>query len=250
MSELPPYFFSLYERLPRQGPGSLACTRRALEATGLDPSRILDLGCGSGASSLDLARLTEARVTALDLHPGFVERRQASARQEGLSERIDARVGDMARLGERFEPASFDLIWAEGSLYFLGFSEGLRLVAPFLRPGGCLAVTEATWLVDEPPAECAAFWEAEYPAMTTRATNREAVEAAGLELLTDFPLPASAWLEGFYEPMEALITAERAREGLSPEDASVLDAMEGEAQLYRRFGESFGYVFYVARRPS
>ena len=50
-------FFRLFEGLPRQGPGSDACTREALRRLGpLPPApRVLDLGCGSGRSALVLA---------------------------------------------------------------------------------------------------------------------------------------------------------------------------------------------------
>ena len=51
-------FFSLYEGLPRQGPGSENSTHEALRRFGKlpRPLRVIDLGCGSGASTLLLAR--------------------------------------------------------------------------------------------------------------------------------------------------------------------------------------------------
>ncbi len=53
----------------RQGPGGDPETVRAIELAMLDPSeplRIADLGCGTGASTLQLARSLNARITAVD----------------------------------------------------------------------------------------------------------------------------------------------------------------------------------------
>jgi len=70
-------FYEIYEALPRQGPGDRARTQRALEVLPplIEVHRILDIGCGSGAQTLDLARATEARIVAVDNHPPFIMRR-------------------------------------------------------------------------------------------------------------------------------------------------------------------------------
>ena len=66
-------FFELFSGLPRQGPGTAASTRRAL---GLVPSvgprtRVLDVGCGTGAQTLVLALSSPSHIVAVDNHPPF-----------------------------------------------------------------------------------------------------------------------------------------------------------------------------------
>ena len=78
----------IFEYLPRQGPGSRAVTRQALElaASSLPENpRILDVGCGSGASSLLLAQVSGAHVTAVDKSAFLLDRLSAAAREQGLS---------------------------------------------------------------------------------------------------------------------------------------------------------------------
>ncbi len=252
MSELPSYFVQLYERLPRQGPGAHSCTARALALTGMDPGplRALDVGCGSGASTLSLARLGVGHVTALDLHAGFIEQLTRRVVDAGLEGRVSAERGDMTRLAERFEPESFDLVWSEGAIYFLGFDDGLRALARLLRPAGCVAVTHVSWLVPDPPTECRAFWAEEYPAIASVETNCAIVQAAGLELLGHFTLPRAAWIDDYYGPLAELVAAERERGGLGDTEHAVLSMIEREAALFERFGGCFGYEFYVIRKPA
>lgn len=239
--------FLLHRDLPREGPGSDASTREALRrlpALPPDPV-VLDLGCGPGRSSLVLARETGARVIAVDLHAPFLDQLARDAVHQGLSHLIEPRCVDMAAPG--LPPGSADLIWSEGSAYVLGFAEALRLWRPFLKPGGLMAVTECTWLVDDPSDEPRRFWDAAYPSMGRVAENRRHAEAAGFEVLDTFALPASAWWDEYYTPLLERVAALRptADDSLIP----LLDETEREADLYRRHGDAYGYVFYLLRSP-
>jgi methylase of polypeptide subunit release factors len=59
---------ALHHGLPRQGPGDLASTSRALALCTELPTApdILDIGCGTGAQTLTLAAATTGRITALE----------------------------------------------------------------------------------------------------------------------------------------------------------------------------------------
>jgi SAM-dependent methyltransferase len=61
-------FFDVYDHLPRGGPGDPESTRRALDLIPDLPTRpqVLDIGCGPGRGSLELAALTGGRITAFD----------------------------------------------------------------------------------------------------------------------------------------------------------------------------------------
>ncbi len=126
-------FFEVFEPLPRQGPGNLACAQRALALCTELPSspRILDLGCGSGAQTLHLASLTKGTIVAVDSHAPLIERLRAKVDERGLSARVEARVGDMSALDLPAE--SFDLVWSEGALYNLGLAAALSVCAALLQ---------------------------------------------------------------------------------------------------------------------
>jgi hypothetical protein len=72
-SKLPDFFYEIFDpSLPRLGPGSPASTRRAFNKLFPDgaprPRRILDMGCGNGTQTLELARLTGGHILAVDNH--------------------------------------------------------------------------------------------------------------------------------------------------------------------------------------
>jgi serine/threonine-protein kinase HipA len=241
-------FEALHADLPQQGPGSDASTLRALAVVPGLPAvpDVLDVGCGPGRQTLALARATGGRITAVDLAPDFLAQVERRARAAGLEGRIATRRESLDALS--LPDAAFDLVWSEGALYTVGFEKALRALRRLLRPGGALAATELTWLVDDPPAAARAFWREAYPPMTTREGNRRALAAAGYAPLADFALPDADWWQGYYAELEPRIAALRERVAGDPAAAAALDASQREIDLRRAFPDAYGYVFYVARR--
>ena len=96
-------FLELFSGLPRLAPGSDASSRKALGLAGdLPPQpRILDLGCGTGRSSILLAEETGGSVVAVDLHPPFLSELEAAAAKAGLSDRIQTRCAPMEEFPSR-----------------------------------------------------------------------------------------------------------------------------------------------------
>jgi SAM-dependent methyltransferase len=238
---------------PRQGPGSDAETLRALELTRLDRAaglRVADIGCGTGASTLVLARqLPAAEIVAVDLSPEFLEVLAEQAEAAGLAGRIETLAASMEALP--FAPESLNLIWSEGAIYNVGFATGVAAWRPFLRPGGMLAVSEITWLASDPPEEIRQHWEGEYPEIATAAEKIATLERAGYDPLGFFMLPETCWLDHFYDSLAERLPAflERHVSGRHAAEADEIAAGERrEADLYRRYREWFSYGFSIGRR--
>jgi serine/threonine-protein kinase HipA len=239
---------TLFRDLPRAGPGHDDVTREALwrlPPLPADPV-VLDLGCGPGRQTLVLARALRTRIIAIDLHQPFLDQLTARAEAQGLSPWIEARRADMGALD--VPPGSVDLIWSEGAAYFLGFAEALWRWRALLAPGGLMAVSECTWLTDHPPEAALRFWQTNYPAIGTLGENHRRAAAAGLEVLDHLVLPESAWWDDYYTPLLRRIAV--LRPTATGVLVRVLDETEREIGLYRRHGDSYGYVFYLLRAGS
>jgi len=245
-------FLDIQRGLPRQGPGCAEATHEALVLCGALPEElsVLDVGCGPGLQTMTLADvLGDALgrpIAALDMYGDYLRQLKASCAARGLDRLVAPLQGDMEALP--FAEESFDLIWAEGAAYIMGFAEAFAAWRPLLRSGGCIAATELTWLVAKPPEEAARFFAEEYPAMTDVETNLASLQAAGFEVLGHFTLPDAAWWTDYYTPLEAKLPALRARYA---EDAMARDFVATSAreiEMRRRHPDSYGYVFFVGRK--
>jgi ubiquinone/menaquinone biosynthesis C-methylase UbiE len=105
--------------------------------------RVLDVGCGTGVASRDVARAvgTFGKVVAIDPSEALLQVAGRLAAQAGISSRIDFRLGDVAELG--LPPQSFD--HAVASLVFQHLSDpraALLQVRRVLRPGAGIVCFE------------------------------------------------------------------------------------------------------------
>jgi len=104
-------FFEIHNNQSRQGPGSIQSTLRALNS--VDPNHkrldLLDIACGPGMSTIELARLGH-HVTAIDIHEPFIEMLLTRAKEEHVSDRITALLGDMFCLEKFVAPNILGII--------------------------------------------------------------------------------------------------------------------------------------------
>jgi SAM-dependent methyltransferase len=229
------------------GPSDPPSTSRALASIAVAPDAVVvDVGCGTGRQTLQLLQETPATVIATDLHQAMLDRLQQLATEQGISDRLLVEQADMGALP--FEPDSVDLLWCEGAIYNIGYEQGLRAWLPILRPGGHLCVSEGAYFVDNPPAAVREFWEAEYPAITTQSRLEQLATECGYVLVDSFRLPRSAW-EAYYGPVEDRIDNLEMTWAGDSEREQVLAAMRHEIDVFRRYGDTYGYAFLVLKKP-
>ena len=168
----------------RQGPGSPEVTLKALSFIDnlTDKSLIADIGCGSGGQTMVLAQHTEGHITGLDLFPKFIDQFNRNAIKRNLQDRVKGIVGSMDNLP--FGEEELDLIWSEGAIYNIGFERGMNEWSKYLKKGGFIAVSEASWFTSERPAEIEDFWMANYPEIDTIPRKIMQMEKAGYMVKT------------------------------------------------------------------
>lgn len=231
----------------RQGPGSADTTMLAWEIAGLDRTtsyRVLDIGSGTGAAALTIASETASIVTAVDLLTPFVAELSRRAMQRGIEGRVTAIQASMDDLP--FPDGDFDVVWAEGSAYNIGFEAAIRAWRPLLRPGGMLVASEITWLTAARPSALEDYWNTEYPEIDLASAKFGVLERHGLSPTGYFVLPEDCWREEYYEPLlqdlDALL--ERHPGALAEQ---IVQAERAEAALYDEHSTHFGYGMYIAR---
>lgn len=231
-------FFQLHQDLPREGPGEAADIIWAAQTAQLPQNaQMADVGSGPGGDIGTLLQVApQGHVTALDKVAHFV---QAARKTWGHDDRVTVLKADMAAIAN-----SYDMIWCAGAVYFLGVTEALTTWRKSVRPGGVVAFSQLCWFTDAPSDKPAAFWKAEYPAMTDEAGVAAQIAAAGYETLGTRRLSDAAW-EAYFQPLDARIKALRPK----ADDAlnAVLDEATEEAACWRAHRGEFGYLLNVVR---
>lgn len=238
-------YFSYVER---QGPGSPEVTIKALSFIDnlTQNAKIADIGCGTGGQTMVLAQNTPGTIIGIDLFPQFVDIFNQNATKLGLTDKAKAIVGSMDNLP--FQDEGLDLIWSEGAIYNIGFERGLTEWRRFLKKGGYLAVTEASWFTPERPAEIEQFWLDAYPEIDTIPSKVAIMQKAGYIPVATFILPENCWTEHFYAPQVPAqkLFMEKYADNLNAK--RLVENLQHEAQLYARYKDYYGYVFYIGKK--
>lgn len=149
-----------YDRFTAANPGYHGQLRRSARRLRLPDGgagmRILDLGCGTGASTAALLQAApRAHITAVDASCGMLERARAKKWPAGAVEFVHSPVEHLLEAGVR---RPFDAVFA--AYLFRNVSDPdsiLQAVRGLLVPGGRLAVHE--YALSGAPAHCA-LWSA------------------------------------------------------------------------------------------
>jgi SAM-dependent methyltransferase len=180
--------YELYDRM--LGP----LGRRALDAARIGPGhRVIDVGCGAGGSTLEVARRVgpEGHAIGVDTDPHAVATARRRAEAAGLE--VEWIVADAARYP--FEPAAADAVVSRfGTLHFDDPVAAFETLRRALSPGGRLAFVCARSMEDNPwvtaPLEAAEAVVGPLPrpkpdggpfALADGARTRSILEDAGFE---------------------------------------------------------------------
>lgn len=237
-----------FSSISRQGPGSEDMTIKAIDfLEGLDSdSSIADLGCGTGSQTFSLLQHTPCSVTALDLFPQFIDILKDRVKSENVGDRLTPIVGSMEDMP--FSKEQFDVIWSEGAIYNIGFKRGLQEWKYFLKSKGYIAVTEASWLTNSRPDDIARFWEDAYPEIDTIPNKVQQMQNVGYKSIATFVLPEKCWTDNYYIPQVQAQRAflERHKGNVTAEE--LIKNQRHEAELYSKYKQYYGYVFYIGRK--
>jgi ubiquinone/menaquinone biosynthesis C-methylase UbiE len=206
--------------------GLLKYTRKAFRMLPqLDRPRILDMGCGSGVPTLELARLSQGEVIGIDIDQAALDRFITKIKEAGLTNRVQAVNRSMFDMD--FPHASFDVIWSEGSIYAIGFERGLREWKRFLKPDGFMVVHDEQGNVTE---------------------KLEQISSCGYELLGRFILSKETWWAEYFAPLEKLITESRARYTNDPKVLQELHQAQEELDMFKKYPKRNSSVYFITRR--
>jgi len=191
----------------------------------LEKPRILDIGCGSGVPTMELAKLTDSEIIGIDIDQERLDKFNKKIEDEGLTHRVKAI--NCSLLDIKFPGNSFDIIWAEGSITTLGVEKSLRRWNRLLKPHGFLVVHD----------EIKHFFK-----------ERNKISSFGYKFVEHFSLPVDAWWEEFYSPLEIRIKELHKKYKNDPAALKVLERHQNEIDIVRASPKSFQSVFCIMQK--
>ena len=191
----------------------------------IDKPRILDIGCGSGVSTLELARLTDGEIIGLDIDQNALDRLNKKIEEAGLSDRF--KILNCSLLDMEFPDESFDIVWSEGSIFVIGFKKGLQEWKRLIRPGGFMVVHDEMGNVGQ---------------------KLEQISSCGYELLGYFVMDTDVWWNEYFAPLEKLVNETKTKYADDREVFGALNQAQSEMDFFRKIPERNRSVCFVMKK--
>lgn len=221
-------------------PGGLPLTRALFDKIPCRQNEhVLDVGCGTGETSVYLAKRFGCRVTAVDIQPLMVQHARNRARAERLS--IDVYQANAEKLP--FADRSFDRVVAESVTVFTNAGLSLPEYRRVLKPNGVLIdleMTAARRLTDSEAADVKKVYDIDR--VLTEADWLEALKGAGFQDITVYT--GEDLLDAEVDLPDA-----SGFEFTRDIDLDAFNAWFGHIQIMEKYSRILNYRVYVAKAP-
>lgn len=240
-------FFEIHKNLPKEAPGSRETTRGVYNLIRTLPKRplILDIGCGPGMQSIELAKISNGSIYAVDTHQPYLDSLKKKAEMNTLN---NVHVQNQSMFKLTFKENKFDLIWSEGAVYIIGFEKGLKYWKKFLKRKGILAVSEVTWIKKHPPLKLKKFWTDNYPSIRNIEQNLEIITKSGYKNILTYIFPEKDWWNSYYIPLVNRINSLKIKFSKNKNAMKYIKLELKEIELFRKYSSYYNYVFYVMQK--
>ncbi|HAZ44462.1 MAG TPA: hypothetical protein DDW76_09395 [Cyanobacteria bacterium UBA11369] len=129
-------------------PGGSDCTLLAGYIAGLNSnSRVLDIGCGSGCASINLALEFGSQCFAIDSEEEYIQIANINTARFGVRDKTNFLHLDLLNLQNSIKsghlPETYDLVIAEGGIAsYVGLEEFFQFLMPLLKPESVFALSD------------------------------------------------------------------------------------------------------------
>jgi ubiquinone/menaquinone biosynthesis C-methylase UbiE len=204
----------------------LKYTRRAFRMLPkLDRPRILDIGCGSGVPTMELARLGQGEVIGMDIDQAALGKLTKKIQDAGSSDRV--RAVNCSILDMAFPDGSFDIVWSEGAIFVIGFQRGIQEWKRFLKPGGFMVIHDEKGDVEQ---------------------KLRQISQCGYKLLGYFTLSQETWWTEYFAPLEKLIAESQTSYADDPHTLEEYNQAKRELKMFRRNPERNNSVYFAMQK--
>jgi len=182
--------------------------------------RILDIGCGTGVPTIKLAELCDGEIIGIDSDKRSLAKLNHKIAESNLSGRVRTIYCHIDNLP--FDNERFDILWAEGSISFVGFERGITEWRRLLRREGYLVIHDE---------------------LSNYQAKIRSVEENDYTLEAFFKLTESVWWNEYYRHLDQLLDGIR-----SSECSGEVDRIRKELEIFKTKPESVQSAFFVLKK--
>jgi ubiquinone/menaquinone biosynthesis C-methylase UbiE len=206
--------------------GFLKYTRKAfLKLPRLENPRILDIGCGSGVPTIELAELSGGEVTGIDIDQSCIDEFNRKIKEENLTNRVKALNLSLSEM--KFPDETFDIVWSEGVVGNIEFETSLKKWRRLLKQDGYLVIHyQVSRVADALPR----------------------MPQLGYRLEDTLPLPEDAWWTEFYKPLEEKMDTLLHKYRNNAAALKLLSQYKTEMTMVIKNPSSFSCAFYIMKK--
>jgi len=203
----------------------LEYTRKAyVSIPKIDNPRILDIGCGTGIPTLELAKLSNGEITGIDINQDALNKLNLKIKQYGLSNRI--KLFNRSVYNMLFDDEEFDIIWEEGVIHLLDIKKALTECNRVLKLNGYMITGEATNWADKKLKNFPKF---------------------GFSLLKQIPWSKECWWKEYYAPLENKINILRKKYN-DIDDIEEIKQHLREIEMVKKNASEFECTTYIMQK--
>ena len=185
---------------------------------------ILDIGCGEGIPTIELAKMSDGRIIGIDIDDKALIRLNSAIAESSLSSRITTLEGSFLENGLADE--QFDLIWDEGTLHLLNPEKSFHEIHRILKPGGFLVMFETLiWLNGQ----------------------IETYRQYRLKKRCRIGLPVGCWWTEYYAPLQKRIQ-ELKKRNTDSTTIKKMKAIEKEIRMVKKNPGKFDCAFFILEK--
>jgi len=204
----------------------LKYTRKAFEAIPvIKKPGILDLGCGTGVPTLEIAGLTDGKIIAVDTDKECVEWLEEKIRRQNYQDRISVIRKSVLKIDP--PEHSFDIILAEGLFNIIGFEKGLSHFVKFLKPNGYFMIHDDFRYMDN---------------------KQKTIDKHKLQLVTSFVLDKTVWWNEYCSCLEKKIDDFEKEWDEQVNTNRLFRQEKSELAMYRKNPETWRSVYLVLKK--
>lgn len=182
--------------------------------------QILDVGCGTGVPTIKLAEISKGNITGVDNDTESLYILQKKIKSRGLDEKVQVIKESIYTMD--FPEESFDIIWAEGSVFVMGFENSIKKWRRFLKPEGFIVIHDDN---------------------KEKNKKLKSIKKHGYRLIKQFELSHQVWWEEYYTPLEQLIKEFKHK---YPDDSELINELnKDQREIYESFSAENASSFII-----